>query len=88
MGDKKWGRDPATEAITRGEHGPVWSMSIPGVLRGDMARVQLVAGRAFVELVVPRGGDDVERLVVEVEASELRKLVRVLDGWPGIGVVG
>lgn len=83
-------RNPAVDAVN-GAGPPVWSVAVPGVLRGDTVRVELVNGRAFVEVMVPSGRAparllDVteERLVVELPLAELRALVGVVAQWPGV----
>lgn len=77
-------RDPGDDAVAIGDEGPVYSVAVPGVMRGDMARLQLVGSRAFVE-VQHVAGDDVEMVrtsVIELTIAELRVLVTSAARWP------
>jgi hypothetical protein len=76
-------RDPATEAVTTGDFGPVWSVAVPGRMRGDQVRVELVGTRAWIYVQTTDGSRAVE-LAVELPVDELRALVRVLSQWPGV----
>jgi hypothetical protein len=76
-------RDPATEAVTCGEYGPVWSVAVAGRLRGDQVRVEAVGARAWIYVSTTAGSRAAE-LAVELPVDELRALVRVLSQWPGV----
>jgi len=76
-------RDPATDAVTCGEHGPVWSVAVAGRLRGDQVRVEMVGARAWIWLTATVKGDAVD-LAMEIPVSDLRALVRVISQWPGV----
>lgn len=76
-------RDPATEAVTCGEHGPVWSVAVAGRLRGDQVRVELIGSRAWIWTTATVRGEAVD-LAVELPVSELRALVSVICQWPGV----
>lgn len=76
-------RDPATVAVTCGEHGPVWSVAVAGRLRGDQIRVELVGSRAWIWLTTTVRGEAVD-LALEIPVDELRSLVRVVSQWPGV----
>jgi hypothetical protein len=70
-------------------------VAVPGVLRGDMVRVELVGSCAFVDVVIPvgvarsaaqyadRNGANA-RMVVELTIDDLRALVGVVAQWPGV----
>jgi len=76
-------RDPATDAVTTGAYGPVWSVTVPGCLRGDQVRVEVVGARAWVWVTTPVGGEAVD-LALELSVEELRTLVRAISQWPGV----
>lgn len=76
-------RDPATTAVTCGDHGPVWSITVAGRLRGDQVRVELIGSRAWIWTTATVRGEAVD-LAVELPVAELRALVSVICQWPGV----
>jgi len=76
-------RDPATTAVTTGEHGPVWSVAVAGRLRGDQVRVEVIGSRAWIWTTATVRGEAVD-LALELPVEELRALVRVVAQWPGV----
>jgi hypothetical protein len=87
-------RDPATDAVTTGAYGPVWSVTVPGCLRGDQVRVEVVGTRAYLSVRVPSWAAPSEiadeealeavTLRCEMPVSELRTLVQAITQWPGV----
>ena len=76
-------RDPATDAVTTGEHGPVWSVAVAGRMRGDQVRVEVVGTRAWIWTTATVRGEAVD-LALELSVDELRTLVRAITQWPGV----
>ena len=76
-------RDPATDAVTTGEHGPVWSVAVAGRLRGDQVRVEVIGSRAWTWTTATVRGEAVD-LALELPVEELRTLARVISQWPGV----
>jgi len=76
-------RDPATTAVTTGEHGPVWSVAVAGRLRGDQVRVEVIGSRAWIWTTATVRGEAVD-LALELPVEELRTLARVISQWPGV----
>jgi hypothetical protein len=78
------GRDPARQEIVPG----LWSIAVPGAIRGTMVRAQLTTGDparavadvAAFELHTARG----TRELVELSVRELRALLNVIGEWPGV----
>ena len=72
----------------------MWSVAVPGCLRGDQVRVEVIGTRAYLSVRVPSWAAPSEladdevldgvTLRCELPVAELRALVRVVAQWPGV----
>ena len=77
--------NPATTDVTVTNGKGLWSVTVPGVALGDAVRIELRESgdgadpSVRVELVTP-----LLVIPVALKVSELRALLAVVNGWPGV----